>query len=151
MNKIIFLDIDGVLNYSGCKENAPSSALGVSKEKIKLLKKIIDATGAKVVLSSTWRLDDGTKDYEYLIQRLREENVEIFGKTTDIYWSKRGLEIEGWIENEDNIDGFVVLDDIEFSDFYRNKIKDHIVIIDYNVGLTEEDVERAIEILNEDT
>lgn len=46
--KIIFLDIDGVLNY----ENSKSK---VEEEKVKLLKEIVDKTGAEIVLSSDWR------------------------------------------------------------------------------------------------
>lgn len=46
--KIIFLDIDGVLNY----ENSKSK---VEEEKVKLLKEIVGRTDAEIVLSSDWR------------------------------------------------------------------------------------------------
>ena len=52
--KVIFLDIDGVLNYSGCKEKI-GGIFFVNDERIKILKEIIDKTNAKIVLSSTWR------------------------------------------------------------------------------------------------
>lgn len=53
--KLIFLDIDGVLNYEGYERFTRMGTRFVDPVLIKRLKKIIDRTGAKVVLSSTWR------------------------------------------------------------------------------------------------
>lgn len=55
---IIFLDIDGVLNY--LKPGSPhGSTFGYARhilpEKVDILNEILDKTGAKVVLSSSWR------------------------------------------------------------------------------------------------
>ena len=44
--KLIFLDVDGVLNYSGCKARSATGCLGIDDEKVKLLRQIIDQTGA---------------------------------------------------------------------------------------------------------
>ena len=40
--KIIFLDVDGVLNYRGCKARSATGCLGVDDGKVKLLRQIID-------------------------------------------------------------------------------------------------------------
>ena len=60
MMKVIFLDIDGVLNsdeYFDKIENL--NVQGIEREidvnKIKLLKRAVDETKAKVVLTSSWR------------------------------------------------------------------------------------------------
>jgi hypothetical protein len=53
MNKIIFLDIDGVLNDHKYNKKAQSSTL--KKSCVKQLNRIIAKTGAKIVLSSAWR------------------------------------------------------------------------------------------------
>ena len=55
--KIIFLDIDGVLNYRGCKSKSPSGCYGIEQDKVKLLKNIVEQTNAKLVLTSTWKTD----------------------------------------------------------------------------------------------
>lgn len=144
--KYLFLDVDGVLNYDNCKARAPSGCRGISDKKVKLLKQIIDATGAKIILSSDWRLDDGN-DYQYLVKKLERESLHIYDKTIDINWSKRGLEIEGWIDTHD-VDGYVILDDTNFPDFSRGKLRDHLVITDYQCGLSKSDVVIAIRILN---
>ena len=52
--KIIFLDVDGVLNCKSSKSRC-GGFLGIDDSKVKLLKEIIDITGAKIVLSSSWR------------------------------------------------------------------------------------------------
>ena len=55
--KVIFLDIDGVLNEDTTPTRTQSCALFIDQEKLLRLKRIIDATQAKIVLSSTWRYD----------------------------------------------------------------------------------------------
>jgi HAD domain in Swiss Army Knife RNA repair proteins len=54
--KVIFLDIDGVLN---CKKTPNPRRLPyiVDRRLLSRFKRLIDRTGAKVVLSSTWRYD----------------------------------------------------------------------------------------------
>ena len=64
--KVIFLDVDGVLNSDEYidkikKLNVNTIKSKVSVNKIGLLKQAIDATGARVVLTTSWRYRrDGT-------------------------------------------------------------------------------------------
>ncbi len=59
--KVIFLDIDGVLNTD--TRHDPEGC--VDEDKVQCLKQIVDATGAQIVLSSSWRR--GFKEYfDYL-------------------------------------------------------------------------------------
>jgi len=51
-DKIIFLDIDGVLNLT------PERFLLFNKQAMKYLEDIIEATGAKIVVSSSWRREN---------------------------------------------------------------------------------------------
>lgn len=48
MNKIVFLDFDGVITTL-------KSNWTIDNEKVELVKQICDATGAKIVISSSWR------------------------------------------------------------------------------------------------
>lgn len=60
--KIIFLDVDGVLNNSKWVKRMFDECVHVyakdmlEDRAIRLLKQIIDATGASVVITSTWRM-----------------------------------------------------------------------------------------------
>ena len=54
--KILFLDIDGVLNSRAYDRKRNWSELtNIDETRLPLVKKIIDKTGAKIVLISTWR------------------------------------------------------------------------------------------------
>jgi hypothetical protein len=59
--KVIFLDVDGVLNsrgkWAGCDlANLTDSGTRIDPLAVARLKRIVDATDAKIVVSSTWRL-----------------------------------------------------------------------------------------------
>jgi HAD domain in Swiss Army Knife RNA repair proteins len=54
--KVIFLDIDGVLNYKKTP-NPRKFPYVVDKRLLVRFKRLLEKTGAKVVLSSTWRYD----------------------------------------------------------------------------------------------
>lgn len=53
--KVIFLDVDGVLNSDRTARRTQSGYTFVDNRQMKNLKHIINMTGAKVVLSSDWR------------------------------------------------------------------------------------------------
>lgn len=158
--KILFLDIDGVLNteYS---ESRCDGYIGIDGDKVHRLAQIVSATGAKIVLSSTWRL--GYTRYSqklphhmnYLKRKLRKEGLSIYSVTPDLsrHGDARGKEINTWLEDHknENIVSWVVLDDEWFYDFGLYNINDHLVDTNYyvpNGGLTDKDVKKAIQILN---
>lgn len=95
--KVIFLDIDGVLNsdeYFDKIKNLDIQGIEqeIDIEKIKLLKKAINETGAKVVLSSSWRYTRNGQQLKELLS-----NYEIYVDSTPFIQNKRGLEIKKWL------------------------------------------------------
>ena len=149
--KILFLDVDGVLNNETTSAVAPSGCTGIMDSKVSLLKEIIDKTGARIVLSSDWRLCDPQDiDYVYLVNKLRHKGISIFGKTPDASWGRRGEEILSWLDKHRRVESWAVLDDIKFNDFYNDEFEGHLVITDYKKGLTQNDVAAAVRILNEE-
>lgn len=78
--KIIFLDVDGELTYSDY-ENKETANIAI--EKVKLLKEICDNTGAKVVISSSWKGNGSYKPqiYYILINILTQNGIEVLGDT----------------------------------------------------------------------
>ncbi len=71
MEKIIFLDFDGVLNsqlwYIRTKGNREIDDLDT--EAIGFLNTLIKNTGAKVVVSSTWRLNKTVDELQEILNR----------------------------------------------------------------------------------
>ena len=120
--KIIFLDIDGVLNCQFMHTDTSDEIIRtpggfLSKRCLNLVNELVDKTDAKIVISSTWRIDD---DFEkYLIDA--GLNGDIIGKTPILkdHFSLRGNEIHAWIVENENLIGkryheyhsFVILDD----------------------------------------
>ena len=145
--KYIFLDVDGVLNCNTTEATAPSGCIGISDKFVKRLKEMVEATGARIVLSSDWRLDKESADYKYLTQKLKYKGgIQIYSHTPDLNWQRRGLEIRDWLVNH-KVANYVILDDVCFADFNR-ELLDHFVQTDDWKGLTDEDIQKAIEILN---
>lgn len=121
--KIIFLDIDGVLNWRGSDDRI-DGFVGLDPENIARFNKIIDAhPDAKIVMSSSWRhisaFQTTYKNFDELVALLHARGLrgEFIGHTP-IFFSHRarGTEIRAWLNGENNrpegaIDQFVVLDD----------------------------------------
>lgn len=146
--KIIFLDMDGVIlsgpdlwNSSYIPRNRT-----IPQDKIELLKKLCDATDAKVVVSSTWRSDENTRD------RLRDLGVPLHEDWRTCHsWTPefteahqgRGYQVQLWLNKHPEVTKFVCLDDDD--DFIPDQ---PVVYTDFMVGLTELDILEAEVILN---
>ncbi len=139
--KVIFLDIDGVLNNQEVSIRKKDEGCRVWDEKcVNRLNRITDETGAKIVISSTWRR---SKDFYSIIVNEMGITGEIIGKTIDYLLTpntKRGDEIEEWLSRHPEITIFVILDD---NDDMAHLI-DHLIQTDFEIGLTDEHADEAI-------
>lgn len=155
--KIIFLDIDGVLNTDRMirmRKNLDIKTIEFEPEVMSNLSKIIKATNAKLVISSTWRVhrDTDLLLWTALIDNLKKYNLEkeIFDitETEDgkIKRQPRWKEIANWLlkNKEQNISSFVILDDEWGMDF----LEPNFVRCSSSVGISEENCIDAIAILN---
>ena len=153
--KFIFLDIDGVVNCNTTKERC-GDVVGVEQEKIALVKQIVDATGAKIVLSSTWRLDmieyrngvaKNLYDYNYLVGEFAKQGLEFYDITPHHKDDWRGREILDWLSQcKEPIEGYVVIDDDVFD--IVTECRGHVLITSPETGLKPNGVKWAIQILN---
>lgn len=154
--RIIFLDVDGVLNNDETKERC-MGFLGIDPAKVQLLKYIVDMTGAEIVLTSTWKygwepvkksLNDewGT----YLDEALAAAGLKAIAKTDD-QGENRGEGIIDYLA-EHPAEAWVVLDDIFFNDFRRTGVERHLVLTASEEdldGLTPELAEQAVNMMQE--
>jgi hypothetical protein len=150
--KLIFLDIDGVLNNMYTDEYTPDGFVGISTTLSERLGKIIDSDPdeIEVVLSSSWKvMTEDMPDYTYMIEKLREVNAEPVGITEepDEEGMLRGQGIKQYLDDAEDVTGYVILDDYMF-DFKEAGLTPHLVLTDEVVGLTMEDALIAIDILN---
>lgn len=163
MRKVVFLDIDGVLNSNFWNENHQreiSDGTLIDESKIKLLCKLIEKTEAEIILHSGWKywFDSNLKPLRKETENLRilfeKEGLAIAGVTPDhateeIRKTKKfslvkADEILAWLKQHEEIDRWVVLDDL---DLHNAEIAKHQVKTDQTVGLTIEDVKEAERIL----
>jgi len=169
MDRYLFLDFDGVLNtgkYS--KQMAlegidPFDDFGAifDPEAIANLEHIVELTGGKIILSTTWRNEGIMRMRELWKQRgLPGEilsmtpillstsfqdamNGEMMGMPLR---EAKALEINAWLYQYASKDyQYVILDDEDY--FFPNQ-QEHLVLTDEAEGLTEQKAQKAICILN---
>lgn len=147
--KVILLDFDGVLNCSVTLREQGGYGLYLEEEKMEVLKEIVDQTGARIVLTTSWREhwepngggDAVGKEIDALFAR---HGLSVFDKTPRSRIS-REEEIRLWLEENGEAERFAVLDDMLL---YEDFLKGHFVkTSDFFGGLTREDAQRAIRIL----
>lgn len=153
--KLIFLDIDGVLNCMGSKSRC-EGFIGIDDDKVKRLKQIIDSIDAKIVLTSTWRKhwnkNSDSNDYSgnYMNRKFKKQNLKIMDKI-EYDGVHRGKGIIDYLNNfHTDIENWIVLDDEYFPDYKELGILDHMVKTEFIKGLQERHVDLAIELLNKE-
>ncbi len=155
--KIIFLDIDGVLNsmnFYKYKTSRQLIAEPLDRENGKFLKQIVDETDAKIVITSSWRggwekdPEKCTSEGKILNDFLGSFGLSIYDKTV-VSGSGRAWEIKWFLQScDEKVTDFVILDDNDYQ-WKKNGFAHNIVQTDFNDGgLKAEHAEKAIQILN---
>jgi hypothetical protein len=174
--KLIFIDVDGVLNCQQWYNSEEYKKLSKAETRelydeknfciwnVALLNKLTDDTGAKLVVSSSWRLNRSLDELKDLFKRVGITG-DIIGKTPYLtfkcndaeyanygYSVPRGCEIKAWIETNKSILGvkveelrYIILDDdSDMLYWQRNKY----MWVDPYCGITPNIVYKAKKILN---
>jgi len=152
--KVVFLDFDGPIipiqshqNKRGLREKAWPPCIAA-------LNRITDSTGAKIVISRSWRWGSDGSNAKMLLKQWGVTG-EIIGITPilETAWKPdnklwiavpRGREIASWLSDNKECDSFVILDD----DDDMEDLKPRLIQTPFEIGLTEQDADRAIEMLN---
>ena len=173
MMRVIFLDMDGVLNsmeyFARHKKDNPGTDIEaadrgndvwwlrmIDPEAVARLNRIIEATGAKVVISSSWRYHCDPIRMQRLL-RGRGFKGEVIDRTPFAKHlpegirnldGTRGHEISVWLTRNTHLhiaDRFVILDDIGPHGFAH--VAPHLVHTTWGRGLLDEHIQPAIEML----
>ena len=170
MRKIIFLDFDGVLNTENYnlvlkrKGKICQDEYGAlfDPNAVKQLKRIVDATGADIVIESSWKylgLDAMKELWE--IRNLPGRVIDITpSSVSDEYLSNvdldnldasmlhcKGLEISSWLSEKGQSNTRYVIIDDEYV-VLESQSSNFILTNPYE-GITEEQANKIISILNE--
>lgn len=165
--KVVFLDFDGVVNSKLTRTRYPDKYIDIDPHHVQFLNRITNATGAVIVLTSSWRFSDDA------IDTLQGAgcHAQIVGKIPDTtnrgrdgHWAtSRGDEIKIWLSENKACKQFVILDDLptEFAHdreygnpnsgketiYYFKGLEDHHVHCANQEGLIEKHVSLAVDIL----
>ncbi len=163
LGKVIFLDIDGVLNsnfWNADHQREISYGKYIDIEKVKLLSQLVKRSEASIILHSGWRFWFGEDlqplrpEAEYLTALLGKEGMTVAGMTPDLtteeirrtkkFSKVKADEILKWLKDHPETKKWVVLDDLEL---HNDEIAKCQVMTDPEQGLTESDIEKALGIL----
>lgn len=160
--RILFLDIDGVLNSHAFFDSRGPRLDGqdmfdrhIDEAALMRLNYVLRQTDAHVVISSTWRELHTLPDLRRGLKR-RGFAGRIIGKTPclerrlrkfSLYEPvPRGLEIARWLKRHPPVDSFAIVDD----DSDMAHLAHRFVQTDMRVGLTDADADALITLLRED-
>lgn len=148
------MTVDGILNYTlwYYDDRNPGNLNGeegdidpLCVERINLL---CEKSGAKIVVSSDWRI---SSSWQSRLEKAGLKNIidktpiTIFGNYGKTYHFSRGEEIDMWLQWYPEISNYVIIDDRE--DMMEHQL-DHFVKVNPYRGFTDEDMEKAILILD---
>ncbi|CAM4855568.1 unnamed protein product [Rotaria socialis] len=142
--KIIFLDIDGVLCFR--KE--------IDQKCLENLKKILDVTSARIVLSSSWRFFP--KSRTKVESAFKQIGIDRLLGWTSSRGKTRVDEIYHWLKDFDNktihedifITKWIAIDDMDLFKLDPKRMQDHFVMTMPLNGITEETIREAIMLLS---
>lgn len=139
MVKILFLDIDGVVNNAKTFEN-PKNLTNIESDLASLVKRIIKETKCEVVLSSSWRHMD------FDVNRIEKYVCPVSDKTPSLKGIIRGEEIQAWLDDHPEVIKYAILDDD--ADMLPHQMP-NLFQTDFSTGLTKEIADKIIQHLNE--
>lgn len=150
--KVIFLDVDGVINslQNQAEEFIKKrnfDTMHFDTANMEALKVLVESTGAELILSSSWRHVDTPLDkaaLENLHRRLAEFGLVLTGDIGP-YRNLRHDAISEWLQANPDVESYVILDDV--NDAFEGELLERLVLTDELIGLTVEDAEIAKEIL----
>lgn len=153
--RLIFLDVDGVLNssawYDGfLSDHRPIPRPPIDREAVARLELVVRATGAHLVLSTSWRGE--VRLPLWLLQH--GCSGAVVGRTPYLYdrhgyHVERGVEIASWLRRKARcgvaIRSFVILDDGDD----MGSLRSNLVQTTQELGLQDEHVEHAMALLGQ--
>ena len=159
--RVVFLDIDGVLNSVDDYEKFPQNkekgfpAYDIFDRPLSLLKHLVNETDAVIVLSSAWRVgymhakenpsfNEGKNRFNAINNEFSRFGLSVFDVTPQLNGC-RGEQIQAWLDNHDDVESFVIFDD----DADMAHLIDRLVKTTYQSGLQRIHIDMARKLLED--
>lgn len=159
--RILFLDIDGVLNSteyaSSARRPRPHAGIiGIDAQAVRHLNAITERTGAAIVVSSTWRLTHTVDELQRVLAaagatgRVIDRTPSLFEPHGEPHKDgfqpmrrmPRAHEIAAWLDAHPEVTSFVVIDD-DFDVLALPQVAERVVWTTWESGLLAEHIEPA--------
>lgn len=137
---VLFLDYDGVVNTpmwdetgEKCTYNFPQDNKVNNFQCVQWVSEFCQKYGYSIVVSSSWRNRENYR--ECLLNGGLRDGIEILGKTPNLpgtHGSRRGDEIQMWLDEHPEVDVFIILDD----ESNVGHLADHLIKCNTTVGFT---------------
>lgn len=162
--RVLFLDVDGVLNpdtnihyKKSIGQSTSSYHITIPADKIIRLKRIVDVTHSRIILSSSWRIKDSSvamgapsKAYINLDNQLKRFGICLSGWTPLHKDRNRGIEVQAWLDKFYEKNGYypcyIILDDEVFDLIPAHR--GHCIKTNRLLGLQDNHVHIAINLMN---
>ena len=156
--KLLFLDVDGVLNTSGDVDEEDTIRTAnwpcvLSLPHLRTLKAVLDLTGADVVLSSNWRLVElGCRALERGLRAAHIPCERVVGATPDHrpHHGSRQDEILAWLRQHCGSapPAWVAVDDLPLERTQPAGMRGHCVLTDTATGLDSDAAHACVLLLD---
>lgn len=166
MSKVIFLDIDGVLNTERQQDHCIEAGedyvdnFGYAFDPVAVanLAQIVEQTGADIVISSSWKFWGLSTMQDLWVHRglpgkvidvtpnnVSDELLLSVDLDTELLPAGKGSEIKEWLATSgQEVTHYAIFDD--FPDMLPEQTR-HFIQTDPQIGITEDDAKKAIAIL----
>ena len=145
--RVIFLDVDGVLNSRNSRDATNSDV--PPPDIMENLKFLIDNTQCKIILSSTWRLADHKR--HQLEHLFLQYGLSVNGSTPDLEKVAKGDRVDEillWLEmraaKSEHVHAWIAIDDMDLLRMNPRLSSQNFVHTSDNVGLNAEKTEEAL-------
>lgn len=154
--KIIFLDIDGVLNSQQFAREVGWGGFFTEEdvvswdnvkwvpENVDLLKQIVEKTSAEIVIHSTWACSFSVNKFKEMFELYNYPDIPIRALTNNKI--SRSERIMNYIK-EHNITNYIIIDDLN-KRYFDIALHERLISTDMETGITKYEVNKAIDLLN---
>jgi hypothetical protein len=148
--KVIFLDIDGVINvWRGLQKDASGSFEQQPLENLKLILEAVPE--AQIVITSTWRLFHTLTELKAFFEEAGIAPERVLDVTPDLrrdegwirHYPDRGEEIEAWCQAKGQVAKMAIIDDIDLEQM--EGLEENFFQTEFEQGLTKE---QSLNIIN---